>query len=87
MSLPTVSPIPAVSAPADAPLAAVVIGRNEGARLIACLASLRGQTARIVYVDSGSSDGSPEAARGLGAEVLALDMSRPFTAARARNVG
>ncbi len=87
MSPPTVSPSPAVSPPADAPLAAVVIGRNEGARLIACLESLRAQTARIVYVDSGSSDGSPEAARGLGAEVLALDLSRPFTAARARNLG
>ena len=66
---------------------AVVIGRNEGARLIACLASLQGQVRRIVYVDSGSSDGSLEAARAAGAEALALDMSRPFTAARARNTG
>lgn len=66
---------------------AVVIGRNEGARLIACLASLRGQVARIVYVDSGSTDGSVDAARAAGAEVVALDMTQPFTAARARNAG
>ena len=37
---------------------AVVIGRNEGARLLACLASLQGQVRRVVYVDSGSTDGS-----------------------------
>lgn len=66
---------------------AVVIGRNEGARLVACLASLRGQVGRIIYVDSGSSDGSVDAARQAGAEVVALDMAQPFTAARARNAG
>jgi glycosyltransferase involved in cell wall biosynthesis len=66
---------------------AVVIGRNEGARLIGCLQSLRGQVRQLVYVDSGSSDGSVEAARGLGAVVVALDMAQPFTAARARNAG
>lgn len=67
--------------------AAVVIGRNEGARLVACLRSLEGRVARIVYVDSGSTDGSVDAAEALGAEVVALDLSRPFTAARARNEG
>ncbi len=66
---------------------AVVIGRNEGARLVACLDSLAGQVRRIVYVDSGSDDGSPEAARQAGAQVIALDMTQPFTAARARNAG
>ena len=66
---------------------AVVIGRNEGARLLACLDSLVGQVRRIVYVDSGSDDGSPDAARQAGAEVIALDMTQPFTAARARNAG
>src|SRR5690606_29957800 len=39
------------------------------------------------YVDSGSADGSPELARKLGADVVELDMSIPFTAARARNAG
>ncbi|SIO59839.1 Glycosyltransferase, GT2 family [Rhodovulum sp. ES.010] len=79
-------------APADATLArddtaAVIIGRNEGARLIACLASVAGRARRLVYVDSGSTDGSVAAARAAGAEVVELDMSVPFTAARARNAG
>ena len=69
------------------PVDAVVIGRNEGARLVACLASLAGHVRRIVYVDSGSIDGSPDRAAGAGAEVVALDMGQPFTAARARNAG
>lgn len=69
------------------PIDAVVIGRNEGTRLITCLQSLKGQVRQLIYVDSGSTDGSVEAARELGAEVVALDMSRPFTAARARNAG
>ncbi|MFE3838033.1 glycosyltransferase [Pseudogemmobacter sonorensis] len=66
---------------------AVVIGRNEGARLLACLAALQGQVRHVVYVDSGSTDGSVAAAAAAGAEVVRLDMSRPFTAARARNAG
>jgi len=68
-------------------VAAVVIGRNEGVRLIACLDALGGQVDRVVYVDSGSSDGSVAAARARGAVVVELDMSQPFTAARARNAG
>jgi glycosyltransferase involved in cell wall biosynthesis len=40
-----------------------------------------------VYVDSGSSDGSVELAKSLGAEVVELDRKVPFTAARARNAG
>ncbi|SDX92011.1 Glycosyltransferase, GT2 family [Albimonas donghaensis] len=68
-------------------IAAVAIGRNEGARLLACLDALQGQAGRIVYVDSGSTDGSVEAARARGAEVVSLDMTLPFTAARARNAG
>lgn len=66
---------------------AVVIGRNEGDRLLACLRSLQDQARQIVYVDSGSSDGSVKAAQDLGAIVVELDMSLPFTAARARNAG
>lgn len=69
-------------------IAAIAIGRNEGARLVACLASLKAAgLSRIVYVDSGSSDGSREAARKAGAEVVLLDTDAPFTAARARNAG
>ncbi|MEO5321960.1 glycosyltransferase family A protein [Mesorhizobium sp. CC13] len=72
---------------AEASVGVVVIGRNEGARLISCLLSLGELAASTVYVDSGSTDGSAEAARRLGAEVVELDMGVPFTAARARNAG
>ena len=41
----------------------------------------------MVYVDSGSSDGSVAMARDMGVEVVDLDLSRPFSAARARNEG
>lgn len=66
---------------------AVVIGRNEGARLVACLAALQGRVRRLVYVDSGSTDGSVAAATAAGATVVLLDRHQPFTAARARNAG
>jgi GT2 family glycosyltransferase len=65
----------------------VVIGRNEGSRLENCLKSVLGQGDGIVYVDSGSSDGSVELAQSLGVNVVDLDLSIPFTAGRARNVG
>ena len=70
----------------NASVGIVVIGRNEGDRLIRCLHSLP-QSARIVYVDSGSTDGSVERARALGFEVLPLSSETPFSAARARNAG
>jgi len=65
----------------------VIIGRNEGARLLKCLASIPAKIERIVYVDSGSADNSRQAAGAAGARVVELDMTRPFTAARARNAG
>ena len=65
----------------------VVIGRNEGERLRRCLDSVLGSSRAVVYVDSGSTDGSVELARALGAVVHALDLRQPFTAARARNEG
>ena len=68
-------------------LAIIAIGRNEGERLRACLTSLQGADARILYVDSGSTDDSVEFARGLGIKVVELDQDTPFTAARARNAG
>ena len=65
----------------------VVIGRNEGERLIRCLQSVKGKVDRIVYVDSGSTDASVTAAERLGVLVIKLDMSLPFTPGRARNEG
>jgi len=66
--------------------AVVVIGRNEGQRLARCLDAIADAGA-VVYVDSGSTDGSPALARARGATVVALDLAQPFTAARARNAG
>lgn len=65
----------------------VAIGRNEGDRLRACLLSAKVQVVLVVYVDSGSTDGSLELARSIGADTVELDLSIPFTAARARNEG
>jgi GT2 family glycosyltransferase len=67
-------------------LAVVVIGRNEGTRLARCLDAIQGAGV-VVYVDSGSTDGSASLALGRGAAVVALDLSSPFTAARGRNAG
>nr|WP_222867968.1 glycosyltransferase [Saccharophagus sp. K07] len=66
-------------------IGAVAIGRNEGDRLVTCLKSLTNLP--LVYVDSGSSDNSVNFARSIGAICVELDLSRPFTAARARNTG
>lgn len=65
----------------------VVIGRNEGERLRKCLESVKEIAGRVVYVDSGSTDGSVAMALGMGIGVVELDLSTPFTAARARNEG
>src|SRR6476660_6372785 len=77
---------------ADRPAAragVVVIGRNEGDRLAACLESLRILDLPLVYVDSGSVDGSAALARSTAhvTAVVELDPARPFSAARARNEG
>jgi GT2 family glycosyltransferase len=68
-------------------LGVVIIGRNEGERLIRCIQSLHAYSLFCVYVDSASTDGSLDSAKELGIHTLALDMSKPFTAARARNAG
>jgi len=65
----------------------VAIGRNEGERLKGCLDSVVGLVDWVVYVDSGSVDGSVAMARATGVAAIELDMSVPFTAARARNAG
>lgn len=77
-------------APRDAAqnrVAAIAIGRNEGERLVRCLRTLFEQVDHVIYVDSGSTDGSAARAEAMGAQVILLDMTKPFTAARARNAG
>ena len=71
-------------------LSVVIIGRNEGERLARCIRSaqaIEGWTPdEVLYVDSGSTDGSLELAAQLGATVLPLPPGA-FTAAKARNLG
>ena len=72
------------------PVGVVIIGRNEGERLGLALRAVQANApegAEIVYVDSGSVDGSVALARAHHAEVVQLDTTAPFTAARARNAG
>jgi glycosyltransferase involved in cell wall biosynthesis len=68
----------------------VVIGRNEGARLAKCLESILQvrdvHEKEIIYVDSASTDGSPEMAARYGAIVIVVHPERP-TAAIGRNAG
>lgn len=69
----------------------VVIGRNEGQRLAACLQSVQAITPpeggiELIYVDSMSHDGSPDLAASLGAKVLCVQPTRPC-AAFGRNAG
>jgi hypothetical protein len=69
------------------PIGVVIIGRNEGERLRRCLRSVVGKNCPVIYVDSGSTDGSVELARRIGATVVELSQAIQFSAARARNVG
>lgn len=69
----------------------VVIGRNEGARLIRCLNSVKsmhknGFEIELVYVDSASCDQSVMHAVELGAQVIEIKPERP-SAAYGRNAG
>lgn len=65
----------------------VVIGRNEGPRLRACLESVCAESNRVIYADSASSDGSVAVAQQLGVAVISLTDDGNLTAARGRNAG
>ena len=86
-------PIPASPATATSlPLVSVVvIGRNEGERLVRCLRSVAqmqtvGFNVETIYVDSASSDGSAQRALAFGARVIEVRPTRP-SAAVGRNAG
>ena len=72
-------------------LSVVVIGRNEGARLVRCLESigrmrpLQGPI-EVIYVDSGSTDGSLGRAAHFKVKVKGLESASPCAAA-GRNAG
>ena len=64
-----------MSAPSSPPsLTAVVITRNEAHQIAACIDALR-FASRVLVVDSGSDDGTGEAASAAGADVVV----HPFT--------
>ena len=65
----------------------VVIGRNESQRLLLSLQSMQSSHCPLIYVDSGSTDHSVSIAKPLADNVLELDATKPFSAARARNEG
>lgn len=72
-------------------VSAVVIGRNEGARLVRCLRSVFAMrqeqfSLEVIYVDSGSTDGSVATAKAEGARTIELRPERP-SAALGRNAG
>ncbi|HNC45393.1 MAG TPA: glycosyltransferase family A protein, partial [Acidobacteriota bacterium] len=73
-------------------LTVVVIGRNEGPRLVRCLESIHRANlsqfgaVEVIYVDSDSTDESVSRAKQLGATVEVVHPTRP-TAALGRNAG
>jgi len=68
-------------------VAAVVIGKDEGNTLRACLDRCREQCGTVIYVDSGSSDNSVSEAGLRGAHVVQLGSIVPFLPGLARNAG
>jgi len=72
-------------------LSVVVIGRNEGERLVRCLESISamdpaGGPVEVIYVDSASTDQSVERAGRFGARVVRINPEYPC-AAVGRNAG
>jgi GT2 family glycosyltransferase len=60
---------------------------SEGQRLLSCLATAKAQCGNVVYADSGSTDGSVEAAREMDLTVVVLDSDAVLTAAAGRRAG
>jgi N-acetylglucosaminyl-diphospho-decaprenol L-rhamnosyltransferase len=68
-------------------VAAVVVSYNVRELLLECIASLRADgIEHIVVVDNASADGSADAARGTGVEVVALDENVGFGSGANRGV-
>jgi len=72
-------------------LSVVIIGRNEGERLTRCIRSVQAMDfpkdeMEIIYVDSNSTDNSPQQAKALGVQVLVIQPDHPV-AAFGRNAG
>ena len=65
-----------------AKLSLVMIARDEARRIERCLASVRAHVDEMVVLDTGSTDGTPELARGAGARVASFAWCDDFAAAR-----
>ncbi|NMB43624.1 MAG: glycosyltransferase family 2 protein [Clostridiales bacterium] len=52
-----------------ADLTAIVLTKNEGKNIVACLESIQDFAKRVVVIDSGSTDDTVELAKALGADV------------------
>jgi GT2 family glycosyltransferase len=77
-----------VTAARQQKLGVVVIGRNEGDRLVRCLQSIAPLGVPMTYADSASTDDSCMRARELGAIVVELSANDgTLNAARGRNAG
>ncbi len=63
-------------------LALVMIARDEAAAIGRALQSARAHVDRMIVLDTGSTDGTPEIAAGLGAEVTPFTWCDDFSAAR-----
>ncbi|MGB4557956.1 MAG: glycosyltransferase [Burkholderiaceae bacterium] len=79
------------SLPVSPHISVVIIGRNEGQRLLRCIASVQAadwgdRSYELIYIDSSSQDDSVAKAQALGAKVQVLDDQSP-SAAKARNLG
>jgi cellulose synthase/poly-beta-1,6-N-acetylglucosamine synthase-like glycosyltransferase len=87
----TLSDVPTFAGVDQPSLSVVVIGRNEGERLVRCLESVRAMhwpqsEVELIYVDSASQDDSPQCAAALRATVIVARSKRPC-AAVGRNLG
>jgi len=63
-------------------IAAVLIARDEARCIVRCLESVRPFVDRMLVLDTGSSDGTPELATAAGADVHHLPWPNDFAAAR-----
>ncbi|MHB9146439.1 MAG: glycosyltransferase [Symbiobacteriia bacterium] len=68
-------------------LSLCMIVRDEADFLPRCLSSVQGVVDEIILVDTGSTDGTPELARGHGARVFSYPWAGDFEAARNYSLG